>query len=343
MVVRPEAAAPAHRHISDLPDVVDGGSLIVVNDTRVIPARLLGRKSSGGRVEWLLVRRVGSRQVELKAGELGAGEVWRALGKGIGSATPGATFDVPLRGAPEESAPALKITLLGRSSDSGLMEVLLWAPSGEPIAELLEACGHVPLPPYIRRSDVATDSARYQTVYAQNAGAIAAPTAGLHLTREIIRRLERKGCEVVGLTLHVGLGTFQPVQTLDLDEHPMHAEPFDLPLPTADAVARARSRGSPVVAVGTTSARALESAADLERLGHVHAMSGETRLLIQPGHPWRVVDALLTNFHQPHSTLMALVCAFSGTERLLAAYRSAVQERYRFLSYGDAMFLRRAP
>jgi S-adenosylmethionine:tRNA ribosyltransferase-isomerase len=342
MVVRPDTGAPSHRRISDLPDVVDSGSLIVVNDTRVIPARLLSRKPSGGRVEWLLVRRIGSRQVEVKASERGTGEVWHALGKGIGPAAPGTTFDVALRGAPEQSDPALKVTLLGRSSDSALMEVLLWAPSGEPIGDLLEACGHVPLPPYIRRGDVATDSARYQTVYARNAGAIAAPTAGLHLTREIIRRLESKDCEVVGLTLHVGLGTFQPVQSLDLDDHPMHAEPFELPAPAADAVARARSRGSPVIAVGTTSARALESAADLERPGHVRAMTGETRLLIQPGHPWRVVDALLTNFHQPHSTLMALVCAFSGTERLLAAYRSAVQERYRFLSYGDAMFLWRA-
>jgi S-adenosylmethionine:tRNA ribosyltransferase-isomerase len=341
MIVEPGAAPIGHRKVSDLPDLLDRGSLLVVNDTRVIPARIFGRKPTGGRVEWLLVERKGPGEILGKSGEPRAGEVWRVLGKGLGPSEPGTTFEILARDSSEDAAAPLRLTLLGRLNDDGLREVLLWTPEGGGVREQLDACGHVPLPPYIKRSDVIDDFSRYQTVYARADGAIAAPTAGLHLTQAILDRLAAKGCEVASLTLHVGLGTFKPVQTLDLDQHAMHAEAFDVPEPTVAAVARARARGSPVVAVGTTSVRALESAADPERLGEVRAKSGETRILIQPGHPWRVVDALLTNFHQPHSTLMALVCAFAGTERVLAAYRAAVRERYRFLSYGDAMFLRR--
>ena len=267
----------------------------------------------------------------------------RRLVRAFGPAEPGSTFEVASRDPSDVGIAApLRITFVKRLSEDGLLEVLLWAAGGEPVGEQLEACGHVPLPPYIKRTDVIEDAARYQTVYARHAGAIAAPTAGLHLTPGILDRLVARGCEVASVTLHVGLGTFQPVQADDLDQHSMHAEDFELPEPTVAAIARARARGAAVVAVGTTTVRALESAADSERPGHVRAMSGETRILIQPGHRWRVVDALLTNFHQPRSTLMALVCAFGGTERLLAAYQVAIRERYRFFSYGDAMLLWRA-
>jgi S-adenosylmethionine:tRNA ribosyltransferase-isomerase len=339
MVVPPGRGTPEHRRVYDLPDLVKTGSLLVVNDTRVIPARLLGRKRTGGGVECLLVRRTGTREIETGAGEVRVGEVWRALGKGLGALERGASVEVRARDAPEQSAPVLMVTLLDRSNEEGLLEVLLWAPSGADVRDLLETCGHVPLPPYIKRSDVAQDAARYQTVYAREDGAVAAPTAGLHLTHAILERLASKGCEVAALTLHVGLGTFQPVQAADLDEHPMQREAFMVPEATVEAVRRARARGAPVIAVGTTSARALESAADPDRPGDVRARTGETGLLIQPGHPWRVVDVLLTNFHQPRSTLMALVCAFAGTDRVLDAYRTAVRERYRFFSYGDAMLL----
>jgi S-adenosylmethionine:tRNA ribosyltransferase-isomerase len=203
----------------------------------------------------------------------------------------------------------------------------------------VRVCGHVPLPPYIERDDTPEDIDRYQTVYARHEGAVAAPTAGLHLTKATLERLVARGCEVASVTLHVGLGTFQPVKVDDLDRHSMHAERYAVTQSTADAIERARARGAPVVAIGTTTARALESAADPQRLGQVQATSGDTRLLIQPGYPWRVVDGLLTNFHLPRSTLLALVGAFAGLERVLEAYRLAIRERYRFFSYGDAMLL----
>jgi S-adenosylmethionine:tRNA ribosyltransferase-isomerase len=217
--------------------------------------------------------------------------------------------------------------------------VALWSTSGESVDAGIRACGHVPLPPYIKREDEADDADRYQTVYARHDGAVAAPTAGLHITNALLGRLAVRGCDVASVTLHVGLGTFQPVTVDDLDRHPMHSEHYAVSQSTADAIARARARGAPVVAVGTTTVRAPESAADPERRGYALASTGETRLLIQPGHDWRVVDGLLTNFHLPRSTLLALVSAFGGTERVLDAYRLAVAERYRFFSYGDAMLL----
>jgi S-adenosylmethionine:tRNA ribosyltransferase-isomerase len=198
------------------------------------------------------------------------------------------------------------------------------------------------LPPYIKREDEADDAERYQTVFARNDGAVAAPTAGLHFTNAMLGRLAVQGCDVASVTLHVGLGTFQPVSVEDLDLHPMHAERYVVSQSTADAIARARARGAAVVAIGTTTVRALESAADPDRPGFVRASSGETRLLVQPGYTWRVVDGLFTNFHLPRSTLLALVCAFAGTERVLDAYRLAVEHRYRFFSYGDAMLLWRS-
>jgi S-adenosylmethionine:tRNA ribosyltransferase-isomerase len=329
---------PEHRLVSQLADLLPRGALLVVNDTRVLPARLLGRKrDTGGRVEVFLLRRLGTRELDTGQAQSRTAEIWRALGKSSKPLKFGADIEIAPRDSP--GTPALCVRLLGRSADDGLLEVALWTPSGSPVDEAVAACGHVPLPPYIKRDASLEDAERYQTVYARHDGAVAAPTAGLHLTRSLLDRIAERGCEVETLTLHVGLGTFQPVQVQDLDDHPMHLEPYIVPPAAADAVARARTRGAPVVAVGTTTARALESAADPQALGRVSAGSGETRLLIQPGYAWRVVDGLLTNFHLPCSTLLALVCAFVGTERTLDAYRLAVTERYRFFSYGDATLL----
>jgi S-adenosylmethionine:tRNA ribosyltransferase-isomerase len=331
---------PEHRRVSELPELLPPGALVVVNDTRVLPARLLGRKrETGGRVEVLLVRRVGARELEVAPGDVRAAEVWRALGKASKPLKFGADIEVPRRGAQLEGGPAaLFVRLLGRAEDDGLLEVALWT-AGEPVEAAVRACGHVPLPPYIKREDEPDDGERYQTVYARHDGAVAAPTAGLHLTNALLGRLAVRGCDVASVTLHVGLGTFQPVTVEDLDQHPMHSERYVISQSTADAVALARTRGAPVVAIGTTTVRALETAADPERPGHVRASSGETRLLVQPGYAWGVVDGLLTNFHLPRSTLLAMVCAFAGTERVLASYRLAVEERYRFFSYGDATLL----
>jgi len=345
MLLPTDGGTPEHRRVAELPELLPAGALVVVIDTRVIPARLLGRKrETGGRVEVLLVRRTGIRELEVAPGDVRATQVWRALGKASKPLKFGADVEVMARGhAGEESAPAaLIVRLLGRAEDDGLLEVALWSPSGEPVETAIAACGHVPLPPYIKREDEADDAARYQTVYARHDGAVAAPTAGLHLTNAILGRLAVRGCDVASVTLHVGLGTFQPVTVADLDQHPMHSEHYVVSQSTADAVARARGRGAPVIAIGTTTVRALESAADPERPGYVVASTAETRLLVQPGYDWRVVDGLLTNFHLPRSTLLALVGAFGGTERILDAYRLAVAEHYRFFSYGDAMLLWRA-
>jgi S-adenosylmethionine:tRNA ribosyltransferase-isomerase len=348
----PGVGAPEHRKVSDLPELLPAGTLVVVNDTRVIPARLLGRRrETGGRVEVLLVRRSGTRELEVAPGDIRPAELWSALGKGSKPLKFGA--DVEIRRPPAEagpphpvgttgelqSGPSLMVRLLGRSERDGLLEVALWTCSGEPVDAAVRSCGNVPLPPYIKRAAEPEDTQRYQTVYARHDGAIAAPTAGLHLTNAMLGRLAVRGCDIASITLHVGLGTFLPVQADDLDLHPMHAERYVVSQSTADAVAAARGRGALVVAVGTTTVRALESAADPERPGCVLATGGETQLLVQPGHRWRVVDGLLTNFHLPRSTLLALVCALGDTERLLDAYGIAVRERYRFYSYGDAMLL----
>jgi S-adenosylmethionine:tRNA ribosyltransferase-isomerase len=349
MVLPPHDGSPEHRRVSELPELLPRGALVVVNDTRVIPARLLGRKrETGGRVEVLLVRRTGAREIEVAPGDVRPAEVWRALGKGSKPLRFGTDIEVPRRASgrgatdsptPPGLGPPLMVRLLGRSEEDGLLEVALWTASGEPIDGALRECGNVPLPPYIKREAGLEDAHRYQTVYARHDGAVAAPTAGLHLTDAILAQLAECGCDLASVTLHVGLGTFRPVVVEDLDDHTMHAERYIVLQSTADAVAGARSRGAPVVAVGTTTARALESAADPLRPGHVLASDSETRLLVQPGYRWRIVDGLLTNFHLPRSTLLALVCALGGTERVLEAYALAARERYRFFSYGDAMLL----
>ncbi len=332
LLVVPAGGGPfAHRCVGDLPALVTEGTLVVVNDTRVLRARLLGKKTpTGGKVELLLARRLGPQKVAIDgaAHEL---DVWRALGRASKGLRPGVVLDFG----------ELTAHVLGRAEDEGLLEVGLRATGGRPIDEVLRRVGHVPLPPYIRREDDASDGERYQTVFARVDGAVAAPTAGLHLTEEVLAALQSKGCEVASITLHVGYGTFQPVTTEDLDDHAMHAEWFEVSDATAHAVARARERQAPVLAVGTTVVRALESAADPGRPGFVRRLRGETRLLIQPGYAFRVVDRLLTNFHLPRSTLLALVGAFAGLPRIHAAYEAAQHEGYRFYSYGDAMLLGR--
>lgn len=327
LLVVPRVGLFGEGKVGNLDIHVPEGSLVVVNDTKVIRARILGvKEGSGGKTEIFLVRKIAEEVSDVTK----TVQRWRAMGRASKPLRPGARI---VKGA-------LVVEIEGKADD-GLFEVRLSAREGS-VDDALRDAGQMPLPPYIKRDALPDDEARYQTVFAKNEGAVAAPTAGLHLTEPLMRRLEEKGCEIAACTLHVGLGTFQPVTVDDLDDHPMHAEYFEIPRTLSAAVARARQREAPVLAVGTTVVRALESAHDPEREGHVRPCAEETRILIQPGYRFRVVDRLLTNFHLPKSTLLALVSAFAGTERVLEAYRHAVRERYRFFSYGDAMLLERA-
>jgi S-adenosylmethionine:tRNA ribosyltransferase-isomerase len=311
--VQPQALADLR--FADLPHLVQPGEVLVFNDTRVIKARLFGRKPSGGRVEVLIERILSAR---------------RALALLRTSHSPKAGTLV-LFG---DDTDAVAATVVGRDED--FFELAF----SHDVAATLDRFGHVPLPPYIAHGDTALDAERYQTIYASRAGAVAAPTAGLHFTAELMSALRSRGAHCVFVTLHVGAGTFQPVRSERIAEHRMHAERYEIPTATAEAVATARAAGRPVTAVGTTSLRALESAA---RAGRVAAGGGETRLFITPGYEFRVVDRLVTNFHLPKSTLLMLVCAFAGSERIRRAYAHAIARRYRFFSYGDAMLLQRSP
>jgi S-adenosylmethionine:tRNA ribosyltransferase-isomerase len=300
-----------HRRIAELPGQLESGDLLVVNDSRVIPARLFARrKPSGGKVELLLVERLAPLR-------------WTALAKPGRRLRPGSVLEV---------AGELELTVEGVDSE-GLYRLR----GDRPLAPLVERHGHVPLPPYIDRPDEPADRTLYQTVFARAPGSIAAPTAGLHFDDRLVSDLARGGIEVCTITLHVGPGTFQPIRSLRIDEHTMAGERFEVPAATADRVARARERGGRVVAVGTTVVRTLETVA--AGGGRIFAKAGRTELFIRPGHRFRVVDLLLTNFHLPRSTLLLLVCALGGHERVLAAYREAVAEGYRFYSYGDAMLV----
>jgi len=315
----PASGPAAHLHVRDLPDRIPEGSLVVVNDTRVVPARLLGHKrGTGGKAEIFLVRRSSTGDDPAPR--------WWALGRASKGLKAGMVIEFD----------GLVATVLSQKDE--LFEVELNATAGT-VGEAIERVGHMPLPPYIRRGDEADDRTRYQTMFARVDGAVAAPTAGLHLTPDLIHRLEARGCALAKVTLHVGLGTFQPVTAEDLDDHIMHAETYDVPASTVRAIEAARERHASVVAIGTTVVRALESAADPSRPGLVRAHAGETRLLIQPGYRFRVTDRLFTNFHLPGSTLLALVAAFVGTTRAIAAYEDARDRGYRFYSYGDAMLL----
>lgn len=314
MVVRRVTGAVEHHRFADLPGLLSAGDLLVRNETRVIPARLRGRKASGGRIELLLVERLP-----------GEGETWRCMARSAKPARPGGRLF--FAGGVEGEV----VADLG----DGWRTVRFTCGGG--LLEQLESVGEMPLPPYIQRPPAAEDRERYQTVYAREPGAVAAPTAGLHFTEETFADLQARGIAVHGLTLHVGPGTFQPVRVDSLDDHRMHGERFSIPAATAAAVNAARAQGRRVVAVGTTSTRALESAADED--GSLRALSGETYLFIRPGYRFRVTDALVTNFHLPKSTLLVLVSAFAGRELILEAYRQAVAERYRFFSYGDCMLI----
>lgn len=312
-----------HRRIRELPELLPEGALLIVNDTRVRRARVLGvRRESGGKVELLLLGR--HRDLEREDGR----EVWQALGRA----------SKPLRSGVIIDAGRLACEVLERAVDGTLL-LAVTAPAA--VEDVLAVEGRVPIPPYLGREDDAEDVTRYQTVYAERTGSVAAPTAGLHLTPELLDRISARGVTLGRLELEVGLGTFRPIVTDDLSQHVMHEEHFRVDDALAGQVAAARAQGRPVVAVGTTVVRALESAADAASPGLITPQRTATRLLIKPGYTFRIVDALLTNFHQPKSTLLALVAAFAGFDAMRAAYAAAVADRYRFLSFGDAMWLPR--
>ena len=303
------AGALHDRHFTDLPGLLEAGDLLVFNDTRVIKARLTGRKESGGKVE-VLVERVTQPR--------------RALAHVKASKSPKAGSRLIL-------AEAFEARVLGRQGELFELEF------PERVLDLLDRHGATPLPPYIEHAAGKDDEERYQTVYAREPGAVAAPTAGLHFDREMLAGLAAQGITQAFVTLHVGAGTFQPVRVQDLSRHVMHAERYSVPPETVEKVRAARAAGRRVVAVGTTSVRALEAASAQEYEGH--ALEGDTRLFITPGYKFAWVDALITNFHLPQSTLLMLVSALAGMEPIRRAYAHAVQSRYRFFSYGDAMFI----
>ena len=308
-----EASGTLHdRRFGDLPALLRPNDLLVMNDTRVIKARLFGAKDSGGRVE-LLVERV--------TGEFEALAFIRAS-------------HAPKPGSRIRLSEGITLEVLARQDDLTQLRF------PRPVLQVLDQLGQLPLPPYIEHAPTADDEARYQTVYANEPGAVAAPTAGLHFDNAMLDALRDQGIRTAQVTLHVGAGTFQPVRVDDIAEHKMHSERYTLPQATVDAIRETRARGGRVVAVGTTSLRALEAAA---QHGALRAGSDETDIFITPGYRVKVVDALITNFHLPKSTLLMLVSAFAGVDTIRAAYGHAIAERYRFFSYGDAMFLEKRP
>ena len=326
---------------AELPRWLRGDELLVFNNARVIPARLFGRRGNPESIEPRTHRQPDpSGHVEVFLSRETAPGIWEALVKPGKRLQPGARIlfgDGRLAGE-----------IIGRE-DFGLRRIQFQSLDGQAVLQHFEALGHVPLPPYISRSDENSDRERYQTVFAKHAGAVAAPTAGLHFTPETLRAIQDRGAETCELTLDVGLGTFQPIRSETLEEHTMHGEAYEIPTETAERICAARSEGRTILAVGTTVVRALEAAALRSRSEAsmqakpaplVEGGRGEATLFMYPGFTFRVVDALLTNFHLPRSTLLALVSAFAGRDQVLAAYRHAVQCGYRFYSYGDCMLLR---
>ena len=307
----PDHEPPTDRIFRELPALLAPGDLLVFNDTRVVKARLFGEKPTGGKVELLIERVLTGHEVvaHMKVSKKPPVGTTLRMDGGFGA------------------------TLLGRwpAEDGPLFRFLL---SDEPHA-LMEQHGHVPLPPYIEHADDAQDEQRYQTVFARHPGAVAAPTAALHFDEGVLAALQARGVQRACVTLHVGAGTFQPVKVDNIAEHHMHSEWYDVPVATQEAIARTRARGGRIVAVGTTTVRTLESWA---RSGQA---TGDTEIFITPGFDWKVVDVLITNFHLPKSTLMMLVSAFAGYERIMSLYRHAIAQRYRFFSYGNAMLLAR--
>jgi len=304
----------SHRQFPDLLDYLQPGDLMVFNNTRVIPARLFGQKQTGGKVEVLIERPLDEH---------------RALAHIRSSKSPKPGTRLLLEGGIEAEC-------TGREGALFCLTFL----NQEPLLELLEAHGHLPLPPYIDREDQQSDKERYQTVYAQHPGAVAAPTAGLHFDDLLLEQIRDKGIDTAFVTLHVGAGTFQPVKVDKLEEHQMHKEWLEVTSEVAEQVRATRQRGGRVIAVGTTSVRCLETAC---RSGEIQPYTGDTDIFIYPGYQWQCVDLLITNFHLPESTLLMLVSSFSGYQPIMQAYREAVAEKYRFFSYGDAMLLTRTP
>ncbi|WP_281646269.1 tRNA preQ1(34) S-adenosylmethionine ribosyltransferase-isomerase QueA [Parendozoicomonas sp. Alg238-R29] len=315
LVVNGESGKPEHKTFRDVVDYLEPGDLLVLNNTQVIPARVFGQKETGGKIEVLVERVLDERMVlaQVRASK---------------SPKPGARL------------------LLEGGMEAEMVErqdamFLLRFAGEEPVVQMLEKHGHMPLPPYITREDELEDRERYQTVYGSRKGAVAAPTAGLHFDDELFAAIEAKGIEKVFVTLHVGAGTYQPVRVDRIEDHHMHSEYLEVPQDVVDAVNRTRARGGRIVAVGTTSVRSLETAA---RDGELKPFAGETDIFIFPGFKYQIVDALITNFHLPESTLLMMVSAFAGFEEVMNAYREAIDERYRFFSYGDSMLLtRKAP
>ncbi|MFC5694050.1 tRNA preQ1(34) S-adenosylmethionine ribosyltransferase-isomerase QueA [Pseudomonas sp. GCM10022186] len=312
LVLDGESGVLNHRHFADLLEYLRPGDLMVFNNTRVIPARLFGQKASGGKLEILVERVLDSHRV-------------LAHVRSSKSPKPGSRLLI------DGGAEAEMLT-----RHDALFELRF----DDEVLPLLERVGHMPLPPYIDRPDDAADRERYQTVYARHAGAVAAPTAGLHFDQALLDAIAAKGVASAFVTLHVGAGTFQPVRVERIEEHHMHREWLEVGQDVVDAVAACRARGGRVIAVGTTSVRSLESAA---RDGELKAFNGDTDIFLYPGRPFHVVDALVTNFHLPESTLLMLVSAFAGYPETMAAYAAAVEQGYRFFSYGDAMFITRNP
>jgi S-adenosylmethionine:tRNA ribosyltransferase-isomerase len=298
------------RFFADLPALLQRGDLLVFNDTRVIPARVFGEKDTGGRIELLVERVLDERRVlaQCRASKPPKPEQWLHLDGGV------------------------QARVLARHGEFYEIEFAI----AEPLVKVLERIGHMPLPPYIARPDALADRERYQTVFAQIPGAVAAPTAGLHFDDALLTRLDQMGVERAFVTLHVGAGTFQPLRVDDVAQHRMHSEWLEIGADTTARVHAAKRAGRRVIAVGTTVVRALETAA---ADGCIRSFRGETDIFITPGYRFRIVDALITNFHLPESTLLMLVCAFGGKENVLSAYRHAVAAHYRFFSYGDAMFV----
>jgi S-adenosylmethionine:tRNA ribosyltransferase-isomerase len=310
LVMDRSSGATEHTMVSELGRFVPEGAVMVFNDSKVRRARLYATSSGGGKVELLLLRREGPA-------------LWAAMTSRMAKQTTGKVLYLP---------EGLEAEVLEVRDDERLFRF-----SSDFDEDYLERNGHLPLPPYIRRSDDLEDSERYQTVYAKACGSAAAPTAGLHFTPALLDSLRSRGIDLAFVTLHVGLGTFMPVRSESLEDHRMHEESFTISADTAAAVTRAKAEGRPIVAVGTTSVRTLESAWNED---HLPACSGETSIFIYPGYRFKAVDAMFTNFHTPESTLLMLVSAFAGKSHIFAAYAEAVEQRYRFFSYGDAMFIR---
>lgn len=319
-----DRASGARRHttIADLPSILVPGDVLAVNNTRVLAARLLGhRVPSGGTVECLLLGSPAAGEPRLAEALMHPGQKLK----------PGAIVRF------EGSAGVLMGEVISRHFH-GRRTIRLWAESGGDVDHLIDALGHVPLPPYIKRPDTVADRERYQTVYARVRGSVAAPTAGLHFTPELLDAMANRGIERAEITLHVGYGTFKPVRAARVEDHSVDSERYDISEEAASSIARAKQDGRRVIAVGTTTTRALEDAASRGD-GRIAAGAGNASLFIYPGHRFRAIDGLLTNFHLPSSSLLMLVAAFAGREAILAAYREAVEMRYRFYSYGDAMLI----